>query len=287
MIFMMDQELLLSRFNRYLEERMNELKDSRTRKAMEYSLFGSGKRVRPMLLFRTLESFGLPPELGFAQAAAVEMIHTYSLIHDDLPAMDNDDFRRGRLSCHKKFSEDTAILAGDGLLTEAFRQVLKSDASPKQKNELIELLSEKAGPDGMIYGQELDIESESSNPDEQMLREIQKYKTGCLIELPLISAAILAGERQMADDLEKTGENLGILFQIQDDILDATKTAEELGKSNSDSRNEKMTAVSLDGIERSQKEVESLADQIRSQIKVLPDPEPLGSYVEELLCRQK
>lgn len=103
----------------------------------------------------------------------------------------------------------------------------------------------------------------------------------------LISAAILAGERQMADDLEKTGENLGILFQIQDDILDATKTAEELGKSNSDSRNEKMTAVSLDGIERSQKEVESLADQIRSQIKVLPDPEPLGSYVEELLCRQK
>lgn len=287
MIFMMDQELLLSRFNRYLEERMNELKDSRIRKAMEYSLFGSGKRVRPMLLFRTLESFGLPPELGFAQAAAVEMIHTYSLIHDDLPAMDNDDFRRGRLSCHKKFSEDTAILAGDGLLTEAFRQVLKSDASPKQKNELIELLSEKAGPDGMIYGQELDIESESSNPDEQMLREIQKYKTGCLIELPLISAAILAGERQMADDLEKTGENLGILFQIQDDILDATKTAEELGKSNSDSRNEKMTAVSLDGIERSQKEVESLADQIRSQIKVLPDPEPLGSYVEELLCRQK
>ncbi|MEY8380587.1 polyprenyl synthetase family protein [Ileibacterium valens] len=285
---MIDQNILLAEFDEYLKDRIQELKPSRTRDAMEYSLFGSGKRVRPMLLFRTLESYGLDPRLGFAQAAAIEMIHTYSLIHDDLPAMDNDDFRRGRPSCHKQFGEDIAILAGDGLLTEAFNQALKSDASPKQIIALISLLSDKAGAQGMIYGQELDILSESANSDRNLLHEVQKYKTGCLIELPMLSGAVLANDTDNYPILNQAGEDLGVLFQIQDDILDATKTAQELGKSNSDLRNQKLTAISVDGIEQAQKEVNVLASKIMDSLKQsLPEALPLNSYIEELLKRQK
>ena len=285
---MRSQELLLAQFDAYLKDQIRELRPSRTREAMEYALFGSGKRIRPLLLFRMLESCALPPEIGFAQAAAIEMIHTYSLIHDDLPAMDNDDFRRGRPSCHRQYGEDIAILAGDGLLTQAFLQALRSDASPKQKNRLVALLSEKAGADGMIYGQELDILSESADHSAHLLEEVEKYKTGCLIELPLLSGAVLANLESENEALDQIGEKIGILFQIQDDILDATKSAEELGKSNSDARNGKLTAVSLEGIEKSRRQVKRLAEEIRTGIEeTLLDPEPLLSLLEEMLNRQK
>lgn len=266
---MRSQELLLAQFDAYLKDQIRELRPSRTREAMEYALFGSGKRIRPLLLFRMLESCALPPEIGFAQAAAIEMIHTYSLIHDDLPAMDNDDFRRGRPSCHRQYGEDIAILAGDGLLTQAFLQALRSDASPKQKNRLVALLSEKAGADGMIYGQELDILSESADHSAHLLEEVEKYKTGCLIELPLCAASILAGREEDLPTMEKLGELIGIQFQIQDDLLEKTSTPQIMGKSLSDQKNEKATALSFYTLEEGQAKVDEYDQKIREQLATL------------------
>lgn len=285
---MVEEQKILSVFENYLKEQIGKLTPSKTRDAMEYSLMAGGKRVRPMLLFRTLESYGLPYETGLPAAAAIEMIHTYSLIHDDLPAMDNDDFRRGRPSCHKAFDEATAILAGDALLTEAFRQVLNSDASASQKVKLVEALSRYAGADGMVYGQDLDIRSESEKPSAKLLEDIDRYKTGCLIQLPLESAALLASAEEDIPALRQAGEKIGIQFQIQDDILDVTKTSEELGKTSSDIRNDKMTAVSLMGLAEAENEVKRLDSETRALIEsTLPDPAPVQSVISALLSREK
>lgn len=241
----------MDEFEQYLKESLDHLPACTVTEAMKYSLLAPGKRVRPNLLFKTLEAYGIDPKKGYELAAAIEMIHTYSLIHDDLPAMDNDDFRRGRPSCHKAFDEASAILAGDALLTEAFYQAALSKLSGESLAKAVRFLSKQAGAAGMVYGQQLDMDASSirSIP----LFEIEAYKTGCLLTLPFMMASLLAEKESDIPVWEQIGEDLGIEFQIQDDILDVTKTSAELGKSNSDQDNNKLTFVSAYGLEEAKR----------------------------------
>ncbi len=249
-----------------LEKALSAVTDSRVKEAMRYSLMAGGKRIRPNLLFEVLQGYSIDPIKGYEFACAIEMIHTYSLIHDDLPAMDNDDLRRGRPTNHKQFDEATAILAGDGLLTEAFHLAASADLPAEAVVKGIRILSEMAGPDGMVYGQILDM-NEVPDSTYEDIRTVHKYKTGCLLSAPLMIGAVIAGQPdEIVEAWHEVGDKLGLAFQIQDDILDITKTAEDLGKSNSDARNEKVTVVSLLGEEASRAKVAELYSDCRSQI---------------------
>lgn len=244
---------LRSQFDLYLDTQTNKLPESRLKDAMRYSLLAGGKRVRPMLLFAALDAYGLPAEQGFPMAAAIEMIHTYSLIHDDMPEMDNDDLRRGRPTCHRVFGDDIALLAGDGLQAFAFEQ-LKDVSDPKKAIDLCVLLARMAGAAGMCYGQDLDLDADGASSLEDIER-IETYKTGCLIALPLCSAAILAGHPEDVDKWQQVGREIGIQFQIQDDLLEKTSSAAVMGKSLSDERNEKATALTFFGLEEGKAKV--------------------------------
>ncbi|EOS61076.1 hypothetical protein C815_00804 [Firmicutes bacterium M10-2] len=279
----------MSEFSTYLQDILAPLASSPVKEAMTYSLMNGGKRVRPQLLFDALEAYGFPVELGYPMASAIEMIHTYSLIHDDLPAMDDDDLRRGKPSCHKAFDEATAILAGDGLLTYAFQVALASDVKDEQKVCLIEQLSKYAGCDGMILGQSLDLQAEQRTTStlEQIL-EIDRYKTGQLLILPLVSAAILADRKEDLGTWIKIGTNIGIQFQIIDDILDATSTEEEMGKSLSDARNDKATIVSLLGIDQAKMLAKQYKDEIDRELAGLNlKDQKLRATIDALLDRKK
>ncbi|MGB7594671.1 MAG: polyprenyl synthetase family protein [Erysipelotrichaceae bacterium] len=235
-----------------LQECLDTLPESRIKEAMGYSLLGGGKRIRPLLLLSCLKDYELDPLIGLDAACALEMVHTYSLIHDDLPAMDNDDYRRGRLTSHKMYDEATAILAGDGLLTLAFEILAKSTYTDTKKVALVRELSQASGSAGMILGQTLDIAFEEQEiTDVNELTNMYRNKTGKLLASALRMAGILAGRNADLDKLTLIGENAGIAFQIQDDILDVTKTTEQLGKTaNSDIVNHKSTVVSLLGPEK-------------------------------------
>lgn len=238
-------------FEELLESRIDLLPASDVREAMRYSLMAGGKRIRPKLLYAVCSGYGVAEMEADPFACALEMIHTYSLIHDDLPAMDNDDLRRGRPTCHKQFDEATAILAGDGLLTYAFETAASSTCDAAKAVRAISVLAEMAGPAGMVLGQCLDMEEGESDVDWKALQKIHACKTGCLLSAPLMIGAILAGRDQ--DTIRKwheIGTEIGLAFQVQDDILDVTLTAEEFGKSNSDERNEKVTSVTLLGLDQ-------------------------------------
>ena len=277
----------MQRFEAYLEALQTSYRPSRTRDAMFYSLLAGGKRVRPRLLLALLKGYGKEESLGYPCAAAIEMIHTYSLIHDDLPAMDDDDLRRGRPTCHIAFDEATAILAGDALLSEAFGIVMKSECSAEIRGRLVELLSAYAGVDGMILGQTLDIAAERQPvSDIEALEEIHRHKTGKLLTLPLLCAAWLGDHPQDIEALQQIGERIGLSFQIQDDILDVTRSRQELGKSTSDEKNHKSTYVSLLGIEASQALADRYYEEAMQQIKGLhADTQELPSFLKELKAR--
>ncbi len=257
-----------SEFEEKLKQTAAAVKDSRVKDAMLYSLMAGGKRIRPMMLYAVTEGYGLPAETADAFACALEMIHTYSLIHDDLPAMDNDDLRRGRPTCHKAFDEATAILAGDGLLTYAFETAAKTaGVSAEQVLEGVRILAGDAGPDGMVLGQCLDMQ-ESVLTDWEALQTIHHHKTGCLLSAPLEIGAVLAGcDAETCGLWRQIGFDIGLAFQLQDDILDVEKTAAELGKSNSDERNEKVTGVSLLGIEKARTLMNQLYDDSFAKIE--------------------
>lgn len=278
----------MQRFEAYLEALQTSYRPSRTRDAMFYSLLAGGKRVRPRLLLALLKGYGKEESLGYPCAAAIEMIHTYSLIHDDLPAMDDDDLRRGRPTCHIAFDEATAILAGDALLSEAFGIVMKSECSAEIRGRLVELLSAYAGVDGMILGQTLDIAAERQPvSDIEALEEIHRHKTGKLLTLPLLCAAWLGDHPQDIEALQQIGERIGLSFQIQDDILDVTRSRQELGKSTSDEKNHKSTYVSLLGIESSQALADRYYEEAMQQIKGLhADTQELLSFLKELKDRR-
>ncbi len=241
--------------------------------AMEYSLFAGGKRLRPILMHETFRMFGGEGKIVEPFMAAMEMIHTYSLVHDDLPAMDNDEYRRGKKTTHAVYGEDMAILTGDALLNYAFETAgeafdLADEKSCKKVADAIRVLAKKAGIFGMAGGQVFDVEAENKalQLTEEQLLFIYRLKTSALIEASLMIGAILAGaEKSQVELLECVGTNVGIAFQIRDDILDVTSTQEVLGKPiGSDERNHKITFVTLKGLD-------GAADDVRSYTRTAQD----------------
>lgn len=237
------QAALENACNTYLPE------DSRVCQAARYSLMGGGKRIRAVLTLACCDMLGGDWRAAAHFAAAVEMLHCFSLIHDDLPCMDNDDFRRGKPSCHKAFDEATALLAGDVLLTEAFEVIANAPLSEHARIEAARLLAVGGGSRGMIWGQELDVTYEGKPLDEALLRTIHKNKTGALINASVqMGVCAAGGTREDASYLERYAFDLGLVFQIVDDVLDVISTPEELGKPiGSDQENGKVTFATLYG----------------------------------------
>ncbi|HXG93424.1 MAG TPA: farnesyl diphosphate synthase [Blastocatellia bacterium] len=235
-------------------------------RAMRYSLFAGGKRLRPALVLAAGEAFGAETDDLMPAACAIEMIHTYSLIHDDLPAMDNDDLRRGRPTCHKAFGEATAILAGDALLTQAFR-VLAADAPArdalKQVRVIREIATAAGTVDALIGGQMVDIESEGKSVDATTLEYIHRSKTGAMITASVVVGGIIADAAdEQIEKLRAYGERVGLAFQIADDILDVTSTSEQLGKTpGKDQAAHKATYPALHGIAASESKMRELVGE--------------------------
>lgn len=253
-------------------------------KAMDYSLSSGGKRIRPVIAIFAAKSLGAGSESVMPYAAAIELIHTYSLIHDDLPCMDNDDLRRGRPTNHKVFGEATAVLAGDALLNFAFETALMADTEPEKKIALLKIIARSAGLYGMIGGQILDMEGEKRKLAADEIRLVQNLKTGALIKAAAAIGAVTAGERKEFFDVY--AENLGLAFQLKDDILDVTATTEELGKPVlSDEKNEKSTFVSLYGVDGTKRLLEETTEKA---IASLPEgAELLKELALYLLERKK
>lgn len=268
---MKDLDKQMSQWIAYIEEKLEEFMPKQGEfppvifEAMAYSLFAGGKRLRPMMLLAACEAVGGNKEEALPFACAMEMIHTYSLIHDDLPAMDNDDYRRGRLTNHKVFGEDMAILAGDGLLHHAME--VMADAcynNPSRKTTgAMQAIAHGAGVHGMLIGQVVDVFYEGKPLEANILEFIHINKTAAMIRASLKAGAILGGATDaVAESFALAGEKIGVAFQILDDILDVTSTMEELGKPiHSDERNEKTTYVTLFGIEKSREIACKLSDE--------------------------
>lgn len=280
----------MDEFETYLQHVLDECTSSKVKEAMNYSLLAGGKRIRPRLLLAALRAYGKAEQEGYAAAAAIEMIHTYSLIHDDLPAMDNDTLRRGKPTCHVRYGEACAILAGDALLTQAFLLAASSCDDPRICRKIICYLASYSGADGMVLGQIFDLEGEKKDAlTVEDLRKIHEYKTGKLLTLPLIFAALLSGREEDLPVWETIGRCIGLSFQIQDDVLDVTSTSEELGKNiNSDAQNNKSTYVTLLGIEQAQQEAVSLYAQAQELLGSLSlDPAPLTEVFSLLINRRQ
>ena len=240
-------------------------------KAMEYSLLSGGKRLRPFILGSFYKAMGKKDQNFSNFAAALEMIHTYSLIHDDLPSMDNDDFRRGRPSCHKAFDEATALLAGDGLLTKAFETAAKTKGiSAEYVVEGISVLAYYSGADGMIGGQMVDLAIENTKAPIETVLDMYKKKTGALLVAAAKIGTVLAGGNDaLKSAAEEYAVNLGIAFQIQDDILDVIGDAKLLGKPiGSDDKNQKSTYVHLKGLEQAKKDVVSYTEKAKKALEI-------------------
>ena len=260
--------------------------------AMNYSVTVGGKRLRPMLMQETYALFGGEGDAIEPFMAAQEMIHTYSLVHDDLPAMDNDEYRRGKKTTWVAYGEDMAILAGDGLLNYAFETALKAfgKADAMKVAECLKILAGKAGIYGMIGGQVVDVMSEEKKIDMETLLFIHRNKTSALIQSSMMIGAILAGaSEEDVRKIEKIGEDIGLAVQIQDDILDVTSTLEVLGKPvMSDEKNEKTTYLTLEGLEKSKKDVEEISHRAIDGLKSFErENQFLNELVEMLIHREK
>lgn len=257
---------VINEINQRLENILSQYPDSKVKEAMYYSLRAGGKRIRPLIVLQVIRAYGHDYRKYIDIACALEMIHTYSLIHDDLPGMDNDDLRRGKLTCHKQFGEATAILAGDGLLNEAVNIILQTDLNDSLKLSLVSCLYTSSGINGMILGQEYDIENEGKKLSKETLDKIHHYKTGKLLSCAFQMGALIASPNDL-EVLKQIGYKIGLAFQIQDDILDVTSDAKTLGKNTgSDEANHKETYVTLLGIENSQKEVDLLFNEAQQLV---------------------
>lgn len=256
--------------------------------AMHYALTGQAKRIRPVIACLLIEGYGLSYKDYLFQILSLEMIHTYSLIHDDLPCMDDDDYRRNRKTCHVVYGEAFALLAGDALLTYAFESAAKGILDAQTKLEWISLLSKMSGYQGMIYGQMLDIQGENQVLTIEELKEIHKYKTGCLINASFKLAGLII--KKDIDILSEIGNMLGLAFQIQDDILDVTGDSKVIGKPiNSDIKNNKSTYVSLMGIEKAQSLVDELFLNIQDQIACLQleNADSINALIKDIKNRNR
>jgi len=244
--------------------------------SMRYSVFAGGKRLRPVLVMAGAEICGAKAERVLPTAAAMELIHTYSLVHDDLPAMDDDDLRRGRPTNHKVYGDAIAILAGDALLTKAFELIARNakirGVRPQVIPQVVSLIAHGAGTFGMIGGQVMDIKMEGGHwkpgkGAEQMLRSIHKHKTAALIRVSLEAGAILANATPVqVKHLGEYGEKIGLAFQIADDVLDVVADKKKLGKSGSDARNKKLTYVALYGLEDSKRRAIALVEEAKAAL---------------------
>jgi len=273
-----------------INKRLNALLDicyePKLREVMAYSVLSPGKRLRPQLLLATCESLsGGIAESALDFACAIEMIHAYSLAHDDLPAMDNDDFRRGRPTCHKAFTEGLAILAGDGLLSLAFEVMISCE-----KAKVLSVVIKAAGVNGMVGGQMSDILNEGKKITAETLAAIHRRKTGALITACCEAGAMLANSSEpVIENMAKLGRVLGLAFQIRDDILDVTSTEEALGKPiGSDAKNQKNTYVSVHGLEAAEAEYKRLCDETQAILDNIPvKTDALYKLVSATLSRTK
>lgn len=268
--------------------------EKRVVEAMSYSVMNGGKRLRPFLVYETGLLFGLNFSQTLRTAAALEMLHSYSLIHDDLPAMDNDDLRRGKPTCHKQFDEATAIIAGDGLLTYAF-EILSSPqtaSDPEVRCELISLLANAAGAfDGMVAGQMLDLYAEklpASTDPEPLIKHIEEMKTGRLIRYACEAGAILGkATPPQRQALVNYARNIGIAFQIADDILDVEGEQELVGKTlNKDADQGKVTFVTLYGLENAKQIAKQLISQAKNDLSIFNKPETLQALAQYIIDRK-
>ncbi len=279
---------------RALEQRMppEGAHPARLTSAMRYSLFAGGKRIRPVLCLAAAEAAGGREEDALFAACALEMVHTYSLIHDDLPAMDDDDLRRGRPTCHRAFDEATAVLAGDALLTLAF-EVLADPAEgksldPAARLRMVRELSVAAGWRGMVGGQQADMEGEGKDPDFPTLEYIHTHKTGALLRAAVLLGGLAAGAGdEVMKALAAFGGKAGLAFQVVDDILDLTATTEDLGKdAGSDEERKKMTYPALFGLEESRLRAKSLIEEAKAALAPVPRPEALAGLADFVLLRR-
>lgn len=296
MNFRDEQEKRVNEIEEILKKRLplKEGKQKRIMDAMEYSLLAGGKRLRPMLMLETYRLFGGQSSVIEPFMAALEMIHTYSLVHDDLPAMDNDDYRRGHKTTHVVYGEGMGILAGDALLNYAFETAASAfdmeDAEAAKIGKAIQILSGKAGIYGMIGGQVVDVLSTGQQVDGETLDFIYQLKTGALIECAMMIGAVLAGvDSDQVHAVEQIAAKVGMAFQIQDDILDVTSTAEVLGKPiHSDEKNEKTTYVTWKGLEESKREVARLSEEAVEELRRFhPEDDFLETLLLSLIHRDK
>lgn len=261
--------------------------------AMNYSMLAGGKRLRPMLIQETYRLFGGTEKVAEPFMAGMEMIHTHSLIHDDLPALDNDDYRRGRLTTHKVYGEAMGVLSGVALLNYAYETMLQAFSLTEDQDRVIgalKVMAEKTGIYGMLGGQSVDVENDGKPLEKEMLDYIYRNKTSALIEASMMTGAILAGaDEQQVAVVEEAAGNIGLAFQIQDDILDVTCTSEELGKpAHSDEKNNKVTYVTLFGIEEASAQVKKFSEKAVEILDRLNNKnEFLEALVREMAERRK
>lgn len=253
--------------------------------AMNYSMLAGGKRLRPILIQETYRLFGGTEKVAEPFMAGMEMIHTHSLIHDDLPALDNDDYRRGRLTTHKVYGEAMGVLSGVALLNYAYETMLQAFSLTEDQDRVIcalKVMAEKTGIHGMLGGQSVDVENDGKPLEKEMLDYIYRNKTSALIEASMMTGAILAGaDEQQVAVVEEAAGNIGLAFQIQDDILDVTGDASVTGKAaGSDEKNQKTTYVTLEGLSKARKEVEALSAAAIGDLDKLPGN---NEFLEQLI----
>ncbi len=295
----MDSRVLFKRDMKEKQEQVNIILDrflprkdeypKEIHKAIRYSVFAGGKRLRPYLTMITYQLFKKDVESVIPVAAALEMIHTFTLIHDDLPDIDDDDYRRGKESCHKVFGEGIALLAGDALLVSAFELITYAEIDPAIRVQMIRELAKEIGVSGLITGQMLDIESEGKKVDKKTLNIIHENKTAKLIKLSIRFGALAAGASELElKVLDDFGSKIGLAFQIIDDLLDIEGDADELGKSiGKDAEHSKATYPALYGIEESCRQAETLIEQAKAGIRKFGERATLFIELADYLLKRK
>ena len=270
-------------FDEYINAYFANLKKCELTEAMLYAIEG-GKHFRPNLIFAICEGYGIDKEEAYDAALALEMVHSYSLLHDDLPCMDNDDLRRGKPTVHKAYGYANAVLAGDGLLTHSFGVIADSNYDLDTKVKMINALSSLAGMNGMLYGQYLDLKNEGLKKDEVLINEINDYKTGALFRCALLFGMYLAKADKDIATFNHLALLIGRVFQLQDDLFEVTKTEEEMGKSLSDARNDKETALDLYGTIALKQKINEHFNEI---IELLDKAPFNGTYLKKMIMEMK
>ena len=283
----------LDNFESIVDEKLNSIfqkviKNQTTIDAsISYALSNPGKRIRPTLVFLVGNFLGIKTSCLESIAGAIELVHTYSLVHDDLPCMDDDDLRRGKPTLHKKFNESTAVLAGDALQTLAFNLILEDrNLESTEKKDLLSDLTKRIGPEGMVLGQSLDIEYEKKNPSFEEIMEMNRLKTGLLIEFSILSPFYLKGD--LTQDWYQLAKNIGISFQLIDDMLDLSETTEKIGKTaKKDLKNNKKTIPICFGIEKTIIEVDKFKESTMEICeKLCLNNHPLSAFIDSLFSRK-